>query len=130
VWNAAFDAVDRKSPVVNQVISLFGSVSRYHAKQPKIAATYFLELNVALRSVEGLDDILQMIFDGLERVLADAQDDDRLERGVETAVLARNLFAIWNFVMVYRFSHEGSSDEAAQERLERSLTVALAGLVP
>lgn len=130
VWSAAFDAVERTRPVLAELLSLFQSVSLYHARQPTIAATYFLELSVALSSVDGLDEIMKMIFGGLERVLAEAQGDGRLSDLVDPAALAHNLFAIWNFVMMYRFSHNTMSDDEAHERLDRSLTAALVGLVP
>ncbi len=131
LWRAAFDEVDRRAPVADALLALFASVSRYHADHPKTAATYFLELgHVASKSSGGVGEMMRLIFDGLEQVLVGAQADGRLEPNVDAAVLAHNLFAIWNYVMVHRFSHPETTDQAAQHRFERSLKVALTGLVP
>lgn len=130
VWNTALERVDSEGPLRDELLSIFGSVSEYHARQPNIAATYFLELNSAVSSLGGVDAILRAIFDGLEQVLTVAQRQGRLTTDIDAGVLAHNLFAIWNFVMVWRYSHDEATNDAARVKFERSLDVALAGLLP
>lgn len=129
VWTGAFAAFDDQAPLVQEIIQLFATVARYHAMQPGIAATYFLELSRVAAEADGsLSEMMDVIFDGLTEILASAQADGRLRDIVYPELLARNLFAVWNFGMVHRFSNSEITDAQAEHTQQRSLTAALAGV--
>lgn len=128
VWADAFASVDPTAPLLDEIVSLFSSVSEYHSRHPKVAAIYFLELSTLLADEsDGIGEMMQTIFHGIEAVLAADQVAGRLDERAEPATLARVLFAVWNFEMVVHYSRPDTTDATTRNAIQRSLTAAITG---
>jgi L-serine deaminase len=107
---------------------LLASVSQFHESQPNIAKTYLLELSsVIARSDDGISATMDQTFDTIEHVMVRALDGD-VPDGLDTAVAARNIFAIWSFHMGYHYCHPDVSIETTLAAIRQAVDAALFGV--
>jgi AcrR family transcriptional regulator len=130
LWNEAFAAVDRRAPVVDQMLSAFGRVAAFHEQEPELARIYFKELmfvSPAMRA--GVTDFMRQYFGQLADLLDEAKRNGLLDPEVPSVTLAHNLWAQWYQLMQRRYA-SGMDQGAVLHGLEHGFRVALWGMVP
>jgi AcrR family transcriptional regulator len=127
-WSAALETVDDGAPMADQLFELLASVSRFHEAQPNMAKTYVLELSsVIARGDNGIRAAMGRTFGTIESVLLRSMPSE-VPEGLDTAVMARNIFAIWLFSMVYHYSHRGVTIESTLSAIRRAIDNAVLGI--
>jgi AcrR family transcriptional regulator len=127
-WSAAFEAVDADKSMADQIFELLASVSTFHEAQPTIARTYVLELSSVIAGGDvGIGAVMDRTLDIIECTLVRALNGDPPD-GLDTAVTARNIFAIWLFNMVYHYSHPDMPLEATLSAIRTAVDNAVFGI--
>ena len=126
-WDEALRRADPNDPLLDQLMSVFGHVTDYHLQEPILSRAYFRDLMFTTGPVaDAMGDFMRGFYQRLEGVLAQAQERGLLIDEIDRRSLARNLFAMWYFLMQ---RHVAASDrDRAMAAIERSFATALTGV--
>jgi len=129
-WDEAVELVDESDPVLHQLMSLFGHVTRVHHGEIELARAYFRQLEYVEEPARtGVDDFMRSIYGRLTALLERNQAGGRLDDTVPVQTLAGNLFARW-YLRMQRHTARGHSLEHTLGWLAEDFRVALWRMTP
>jgi AcrR family transcriptional regulator len=128
-WGDAVALAPVDRPVTDQLVAVFGHVTRFHEGDPELARAYLKELLFVSPAIRpAVNTSMRFIYGGIEDVLERAQERGELDPGVSRFQLARNLFSLWYPLQQHRHAGAITMDQAL-ERFAAALAVALQGLL-
>lgn len=129
-WDQSWNELDRSAPVLDQLVGLFGRVTRVHDGEIELARAYFRQLEYVDEPARtGVDEFMRSIYDRLCELLDAAQSRGLLDPEVPVRTLSGNLFARW-YLRMQRHTARGHALEHTLRWLAEDFRVALWGMIP
>ena len=130
VWEEAFATVNPEQQVIDQLLSVFNHVARFHEHDGNLSRAFFKHLRfVAAPVVDGAEELIRVTTAQLTELLDHSQNAGMLDAEVSTADLANNLYSIWTTLMGRRHAGRRTWEQYERE-IERSFRTSLFRLVP
>lgn len=130
IWEEAFDQRDLTAPLLDQLLSVFNHVARYHEAEANLSRAFFKEIRFMAPDMMGrADELVAGIVGRVTELLTQAQADGALDPELDSRDLSRILYYIWTALMARRHSGRTTWDGYVAQ-MERLFRTSFQGLAP
>ncbi len=124
---AAFAAIDRTAPLLDQLMQVFTTMLDYHEEDPEIARILLKEVAIpnAAGDPKDIAELLNVIFSGLAELVTTARPSQTAPGEAGALLVAENLFANYYLALLARIGGRTTRKQFL-DRLRRLLAITLA----